>query len=182
MTRHYLRYSPQLQRYTLSPSSFNLADRYRPRPPPPSAPVDTKASLTPAPGQDRAREYLGVELPTKPAPPGDGECCMSGCAHCVYDVYLDDVHLYHDRLAQLRPRLVAAFRNRNRANDNDDARAQWPSDILGPLDDDDATTPLRSAKELAKRALEDARRALDPATRAFLEMEERMKDKAAAVR
>lgn len=27
----------------------------------------------------------------KPLPPGDFECCESGCSRCVWDVYLEDL-------------------------------------------------------------------------------------------
>lgn len=33
------------------------------------------------------RIVRGVEIPIRPPPPESDECCMSGCARCVYDLY-----------------------------------------------------------------------------------------------
>jgi len=30
----------------------------------------------------------------KPLPPGDFECCESGCSRCVWDVYLEDLQAW----------------------------------------------------------------------------------------
>ncbi|GAA5849576.1 hypothetical protein JCM9279_007276 [Rhodotorula babjevae] len=58
----------------------------------------------------RSRTVLGVELPDKPAPPEADECCMSGCATCVYDLYLDDVEHFHARALEQRGRVLDALR------------------------------------------------------------------------
>lgn len=35
------------------------------------------------------------------------ECCMSGCAVCVYDLYEESLEAYHEAVAQLRINLSA---------------------------------------------------------------------------
>ena len=38
--------------------------------------------------------------PLPPEPPGDNECCGSGCPLCVLDLYTDELNAYRLRLAQ----------------------------------------------------------------------------------
>lgn len=38
---------------------------------------------------------------TKPIQPGDEDCCMSGCAICVWDVYNDELKAYADAVRKL---------------------------------------------------------------------------------
>ncbi|KAG0091407.1 hypothetical protein BGZ92_000740 [Podila epicladia] len=45
--------------------------------------------------------YHGFKIPVKPTPPGAEDCCMSGCAHCVYDIYEEDRHEYKEALAKI---------------------------------------------------------------------------------
>ncbi|GAA5903917.1 hypothetical protein JCM8208_001726 [Rhodotorula glutinis] len=61
-------------------------------------------------GQGLARSVLGVELPTKPKPPEPDECCMSGCATCVYDLYLEDVEHFHAEALERRARVLDVLR------------------------------------------------------------------------
>ncbi|KAF9134492.1 hypothetical protein BGX30_011923 [Mortierella sp. GBA39] len=46
-------------------------------------------------------DYYGFKVPVKPSPPGAEDCCMSGCAHCIYDIYEDDRQEYKARLAKV---------------------------------------------------------------------------------
>ncbi|KAF9320291.1 hypothetical protein BG003_006681 [Podila horticola] len=46
-------------------------------------------------------DYHGFEIPVKPTPPGAEDCCMSGCAVCVYDIYEDDRQEYKKALAKV---------------------------------------------------------------------------------
>ncbi|KAF9110764.1 hypothetical protein BGX27_005908 [Mortierella sp. AM989] len=45
--------------------------------------------------------YHGFSIPVKPTPPGSEDCCMSGCAHCVYDIYEEDRQEYKRKLAKV---------------------------------------------------------------------------------
>ncbi|CAO3614162.1 unnamed protein product [Cunninghamella blakesleeana] len=47
-----------------------------------------------------------IVLPDKPPPPEN--CCMSGCVHCVYDIYQEDMELYKEQLDNIRNRFKAA--------------------------------------------------------------------------
>lgn len=38
--------------------------------------------------------------PIAPEPPLPSDCCDSGCEHCVYDLYADELALYRERLAR----------------------------------------------------------------------------------
>ncbi|KAG0198694.1 hypothetical protein BGX28_007885 [Mortierella sp. GBA30] len=48
-----------------------------------------------------ATEYHGFSIPLKPTPPGAEDCCMSGCAHCIYDIYEVDRQEYKHKLAHV---------------------------------------------------------------------------------
>ncbi|KAF9430290.1 hypothetical protein BGZ76_000888 [Entomortierella beljakovae] len=45
--------------------------------------------------------YHGFSIPVKPNPPGAEDCCMSGCVHCVYDIYEEDRQEYKEALAEV---------------------------------------------------------------------------------
>ena len=38
--------------------------------------------------------------PEKPEPPLPAECCESGCAMCVWDVYTDQMQAWREAMAQ----------------------------------------------------------------------------------
>lgn len=42
--------------------------------------------------------------PVAPEPPLPGDCCESGCAICVYDLYADQLQHYREQLARWRER------------------------------------------------------------------------------
>lgn len=46
-------------------------------------------------------DYHGFKVPIKPLPPGAEDCCMSGCAHCIYDLYEEDRQEYKAKLAKV---------------------------------------------------------------------------------
>ncbi|KAF9566652.1 hypothetical protein EC968_003600 [Mortierella alpina] len=48
---------------------------------------------------DESIPYHGFAIPVKPTPPGSEDCCMSGCAHCIYDIYEEDRQEYKRKLA-----------------------------------------------------------------------------------
>ncbi|OAX40560.1 hypothetical protein K503DRAFT_791303 [Rhizopogon vinicolor AM-OR11-026] len=47
----------------------------------------------------------GFVIPQEPIPPADEECCMSGCAICVYDLYQESLDAYRESLLVLRSSL-----------------------------------------------------------------------------
>ncbi|KAJ7162793.1 oxidoreductase-like protein [Mycena crocata] len=69
-------------------------------------PTQAQVSLTGT--RDLARYFHGLEIPQKPKAPEADECCMSGCAVCVYDLYEESLAAYNDNLAALRATLTAS--------------------------------------------------------------------------
>ncbi|KAG1722767.1 hypothetical protein EDB19DRAFT_1645605 [Suillus lakei] len=49
----------------------------------------------------------GFVVPEEPIPPSDEECCMSGCAICVYDLYEESLQAYKESIVALRLSLSA---------------------------------------------------------------------------
>ncbi|KAF8180436.1 hypothetical protein BJ912DRAFT_855169 [Pholiota molesta] len=47
-----------------------------------------------------------AKRPEEPKPPADDECCMSGCAVCVYDLYEESLEAYKEAVAALRASLT----------------------------------------------------------------------------
>ncbi|KAJ2237831.1 hypothetical protein H4R99_000753 [Coemansia sp. RSA 1722] len=41
-------------------------------------------------------------LPPKPEPPSDGDCCLSGCEFCVWDLYDEDMREYQKQAGIIR--------------------------------------------------------------------------------
>ncbi|BGP19697.1 hypothetical protein JCM10213_001875 [Rhodosporidiobolus nylandii] len=133
--------------------------------------------------EDGKKRFLGVEVPVKPEPPAEGECCMSGCAHCVYDLYLEDLETYHTLLASSRSSIFSLLASRRAQGEPLPAREEWPEE-LGPPEEaikeqgeKQGEREEKDPKVVAQKELERTREGLDPTMRAFLEMEARMKQK-----
>ncbi|KZO98658.1 hypothetical protein CALVIDRAFT_535265 [Calocera viscosa TUFC12733] len=125
------------------------------------------------------RVLRGIELPERPIPPAsDGafiplpvernwmansatECCMGGCAVCVYDLYSEAVEEYHADLATARTKLLAS----------DVPKDLWPNDVLESGQDG------KSVGNKAKDAVDDEIDRLDASLKAFLAMERALKKK-----
>lgn len=99
---------------------------------------------------------------------------MSGCATCVYDLYLEDLEHYHDALASARKLVVDKLRAR-RGLGTEAWRAAWPAE-LGPVDealeDVDEGAAGKGGREKeeetrkrAEKELQRTREQLDPAMR-----------------
>ncbi|KAJ7463894.1 hypothetical protein B0H11DRAFT_83032 [Mycena galericulata] len=54
-----------------------------------------------------ANYFHGFKIPTRPKAPESDECCMSGCAVCVYDLYEEALTAYRVSLDGLRATLAA---------------------------------------------------------------------------
>ncbi|KAJ7054280.1 hypothetical protein C8F01DRAFT_995622 [Mycena amicta] len=52
--------------------------------------------------------FRGLEVPQEPNAPASDECCMSGCAVCVYDLYEESLAAYRDAVATFRGTLLAS--------------------------------------------------------------------------
>ncbi|KAF9903954.1 hypothetical protein EC991_003172 [Linnemannia zychae] len=103
-------------------------------------------------------DYHGFRIPVKPSPPGAEDCCMSGCAHCIYDIYEEDRQEYKSRLAKVLDEISKAglppppHISTKAGGQGDDASSA--SGTLSTDDDDDD---------------------MDPGMKAFLELERKLK-------
>ncbi|KIS69952.1 uncharacterized protein UMAG_02464 [Mycosarcoma maydis] len=111
----------------------------------------------------------GIAIPLKPPPPGPEECCMSGCAHCAYDIYAEDLQDFHSRLSSVRTQLAQLS--------PPVTREEWRQDLLGdyPSSDSEAGGSEDDMKERAQREVDRVISDLDPTMKAFLEMERKLK-------
>ncbi|WVW78229.1 hypothetical protein I302_100182 [Kwoniella bestiolae CBS 10118] len=103
----------------------------------------------------RVKEMIvqGVGIPPKPIPPGEEECCMSGCVNCVYTIYADDLELYNEAVELAKERL----RTSNVPED------EWPKEIR----------EKKSGEETKEEVVKD----VDPVMSAFLALENKLKSK-----
>ncbi|KAK7034670.1 hypothetical protein VNI00_012312 [Paramarasmius palmivorus] len=52
------------------------------------------------------KTFKGLVIPVKPKEPASDECCMSGCAVCVYDLYDESLQAYHESVVKLKATLT----------------------------------------------------------------------------
>ncbi|KDQ08145.1 hypothetical protein BOTBODRAFT_59497 [Botryobasidium botryosum FD-172 SS1] len=95
----------------------------------------------------------GVSIPVKPKEPESDECCMSGCAVCVYDLYESTLEDYRDALASAHRELISKGVSRD----------LWPEDIK----------LLEGGKNVARAHMSPAGASMD----AFKELERRLQDR-----
>ncbi|WRT64592.1 uncharacterized protein IL334_001524 [Kwoniella shivajii] len=121
--------------------------------------VDTLPAMinvpTPIPNKTLGKEVeiQGIVVPPKPIPPGEEECCMSGCVNCVYTIYADDLEIYTSAVESARKALTKA-----NVNEKD-----WPEQVRSP-----------TSEEKSKENIE---REVDPVMSAFLALENKLKKK-----
>ena len=72
--------------------------------------------------KDTAQMFHGLKIPEAPKPPESDECCMSGCAICVYDLHDDSLSAYKDSVSSLQASLDAIGV----------AKETWPASIRPP--------------------------------------------------
>lgn len=56
------------------------------------------------PTPDKAKMYAGVVVPARPEEPLN--CCQSGCVHCVWDIYREDIEDYEAKKKEAREALT----------------------------------------------------------------------------
>ncbi|KAG2173812.1 hypothetical protein INT43_005232 [Umbelopsis isabellina] len=83
-----------------------------------------------------------IAIPERPKTPDN--CCMSGCVHCVWDIYQEDMEYYREKKKALRKKMIAA------------------NEIIPP--------ELQPKFNAGGDATDD----LDPGMKAFLEMEKKL--------
>ncbi|KAG0141322.1 hypothetical protein CROQUDRAFT_663988 [Cronartium quercuum f. sp. fusiforme G11] len=95
------------------------------------------------------KEEVDVSVPSKPTPPGPEDCCMSGCAHCVHDIYFEELTAYQAALRNVKQQIQE----------------------LG-------ISESSSEHDVESRACEETEEeAMDPAIKAFLALERKLKGK-----
>lgn len=80
------------------------------------------------------------------------ECCMSGCVHCVYTIYADDLEAYTTALSDARSALIKANK----------PRSAWP-DVIRDMEEEG-----KSAGQVNKEEKEKVVQGVDPSMAAFL--------------
>ncbi|KAG8981467.1 hypothetical protein FRB90_007235 [Tulasnella sp. 427] len=98
---------------------------------------------------------VNIRMPEKPSPPGPEDCCMSGCAVCVHDLYVEALRDYKASLRSIRDNLETKVVR----------QSLWPKEII----------ELSPNTEAQEDDVDDAD--LDPATKAFMQMERELKKK-----
>ncbi|KDN47944.1 ABC1-domain-containing protein [Tilletiaria anomala UBC 951] len=119
----------------------------------------------------------GVKVPRKPAPPGPEDCCMSGCARCVYDLYMEDLQDYHEDLTAVRQKLLNAA-------EPPLTQWEWDEALLGKFPQGHADAAGDGVqdphRENAESEVDAVISGLDLSMKAFLEMERKIKSKTQA--
>ncbi|KAI0790374.1 oxidoreductase-like protein [Abortiporus biennis] len=95
------------------------------------------------------KTFMGFVIPEEPRPPADDECCMSGCAVCVYDLYQEALEDYQNSLSSLRTSLKGI-------NIPED---QWPQQIRLPAGGTKSSQKPRE-RDVALSAFEELERRL----------------------
>ncbi|EIN08801.1 hypothetical protein PUNSTDRAFT_68000 [Punctularia strigosozonata HHB-11173 SS5] len=111
---------------------------------------DVSASTMVRHGRKQERTFHGLVIPEQPKPPADDECCMSGCAICVYDLYDESLEAYNQSIAALQSTLRA----------RGVAESEWPPEIPasnGKFNDEKISSLV---KNVALDAFEQLERAL----------------------
>lgn len=103
-------------------------------------------------------------MPARPKAPASDDCCMSGCARCVYDLYAEDLEDYHGQLVIARNHLLALSPP---VGDKD-----WPKELGPRKKAEDVKDEARSrADEAATIELE----GLDVSMKTFLALERQIR-------
>jgi len=93
--------------------------------------------------------FHGLEVPQEPREPASDECCMSGCAVCVYDLYDESMDAYLDAVQAFSSSLTSL----------NIPKSEWPPSIQS------SSSPLPSGsdkqrKDVVMSAFEELERAL----------------------
>ncbi len=80
--------------------------------------------------EDAAQNVAGILVPPKPVEPDN--CCMSGCANCVWDLFRDDMEEWAAKSAEARTQLAAQRKQESRRNLGD----KMPAHVADTMDED----------------------------------------------
>ncbi|KAJ3116189.1 hypothetical protein HDU96_010215 [Phlyctochytrium bullatum] len=69
---------------------------------PPASPDPAPPLPPPAPPVVEVKvEGARADVPPLPRAPEAEDCCMGGCAHCVWDLYEEEVERYNEKMKEL---------------------------------------------------------------------------------
>ncbi|KIY71955.1 hypothetical protein CYLTODRAFT_344983 [Cylindrobasidium torrendii FP15055 ss-10] len=97
---------------------------------------------TQAAAPKKGNTFRGLIVPEKPAEPASDECCMSGCAICVYDLYEESLDAYKEKVTALRNQLTTMAV----------PATEWPESIRGE-EKKPAKSPMLNALEELERKI-----------------------------
>ncbi|KAF2687364.1 hypothetical protein K458DRAFT_296744 [Lentithecium fluviatile CBS 122367] len=168
------------------------ATRTAPEPPPPESPPKTTQEETLAKARivfgsklagpaERKKEIegasqmiAGVMVPPRPDEPGN--CCMSGCVNCVWDLYRDEMEEWAAKSAEARAR-IQARREDGQGSRSMLAEQGTPSHAATSLDDDGGGSETNWGSATTEGHLFDD---IPVGIREFMKTEKRLKQKHAA--
>ncbi|KAI0702029.1 hypothetical protein C8T65DRAFT_655763 [Cerioporus squamosus] len=101
-------------------------------------------------GRSARRIFRGFVVPEAPKPPAEDECCMSGCAVCVYDLYDEAREDYIKAVDHLRSELTK--QNVPKSEWPADIRPDWKGGQTSPVSRSDVTLSAFEQLELALKA------------------------------
>lgn len=115
-----------------------------------------KMSSSLPPKKKDVEMFHGLEVPQEPREPQSEECCMSGCAVCVYDLYEESMDAYLDAIMAFCSSLSSLKI----------PQSKWPASIRraqSSLSLDSLSPPDsgRQKKEVVMSAFEELERALE---------------------
>lgn len=123
---------------------------------------------TTMPPESTWKTINGVPVPPRPAEPDN--CCMSGCAHCVWDDYRDDVESWAARVQEARARTPAS-------SDLRQAPRKEVESASISMDDDGGGSETNWGTGLATDAGDDLFSNIPVGIREFMRTEKKLKEK-----
>jgi hypothetical protein len=140
-----------------------------------AGPNDRSARYNPntMPPESTWKTVNGVPIPPRPLEPDN--CCMSGCAHCVWDDYRDDMEEWAGRLttAQAKARASSTMTNKDLRQA---PRAEVDSASVS-MDDDGGGSEANWSMPLAGAGEDDLFAGIPVGIREFMRTEKRLRQK-----
>ena len=121
-----------------------------------------------------SRNIAGIVVPPKPEEPDN--CCMSGCANCVWDMYGEELEEWTAKSAQVKERLQAQ-RTSGAATGSMTQEPGMPSHAAVSMDDDGGGSDTNWSSELASSGTEDLLANIPVGIREFMRVEKSLKQR-----
>ncbi|KAF5318741.1 hypothetical protein D9619_010648 [Psilocybe cf. subviscida] len=126
------------------------------------------ASEVPLRKRKAVEMFRGLVVPEEPKPPADDECCMSGCAVCVYDLHEEELEAYESALSTLRASLVELGV----------PQVEWPARVRPASAPGSSSTSMATAQANASAPTQSQEKSRKGAVlSAFEEMERKLAEK-----